>query len=264
MRILFGFMKIVMNPKNKLINYFLFLLGLLTISYAVDIQTSINKALKDSLVNLSDVDTKYINQPEYLFLSALIDTNGESSLEKYKNFYNKFPRNPYADNAVFEVGSYYYTKGYYVKSSKWYKKIPIYYHDSEFLEASVDMFFKTLEITNASDSISYYRNVFAKLHPSISNDKAPIEYKSKLEEKDSKYNVKYTIQIGAFKEYPRAEARMYMLRDIGFGVLIEEAMIDNEKFFVIREGIYSTKKSAEKIASRIKARTGIKCMIIEL
>ena len=55
-----------------------------------------------------------------------------------------------------------------------------------------------------------------------------------------------------------------MLREIGFGVVIEEAMIDDEPFFVIREGQYSTRKSAEKIASRIKARTGIKCMIIEL
>ena len=57
---------------------------------------------------------------------------------------------------------------------------------------------------------------------------------------------------------------MYMLREIGFGVIIEETIIDNENFFVIREGTYSTKRSADKIASRIKARTGIKCMIIEL
>ena len=83
-------------------------------------------------------------------------------------------------------------------------------------------------------------------------------------QKDGEKIVDRPEDIGTFKEYPRAESRLYMLREIGFGVVIEEAMIDDEPFFVIREGQYSTRKSAEKIASRIKARTGIKCMIIEL
>ena len=75
------------------------------------------------------------------------------------------------------------------------------------------------------------------------------EYKSVLDNKEKIYSQKYVIQIGAFKEYPRAESRLYMLRDIGFGVVIEETTINNEPFFVIREGIYSTKKSAEKIST---------------
>jgi len=255
-------MKIVMILKFK--NFlFLFLIGLSSL-YSLDVKTGINKVLKDSLINISEIDSKYSNQPEYLFLSALIDSDGENTIQKYKDFYNQYPSHIYADNAVFEVGSYFYTKGYYVKSSQWYKKIPIYYHDSELLDQSIDMFFKTLEITDASDSIKYYKNVFSKLYPIIDDANDEKEYISILDQKEKKYDQKYTIQIGAFKEYPRAESRLYMLRDIGFGVMIEETMINNEPFFVIREGIYSTKKSAEKIASRIKARTGIKCMIIEL
>ena len=264
MRILFGFMKIVMIPKFKIFSSFFFLLGLMTLGYSIDIKSSVRKVLNDTLININDIDIKYVNQPDYLFLSALIETDGDSALNKYKEFHNKFPSHIYADNAVFEVGSYYYTKGYYVTSSDWYKKIPIYYHDSEFLDQSMDMFFKTLEITGASDSIIYYKNIFSKLYPSVKDDNILPEYTSKLDEKNSRYDTKYTIQIGAFKDYSRAEVRMYMLREIGFGVVIEQAVINGEDFFVIREGTYSTRKSAEKIASRIKARTGIKCMIIEL
>jgi len=256
-------MRTVMILKTK-ISPFLFLLGCVSLLYSLDVKTSINKVLKDSLIDINQIDSKYSNQPEYLFLSALIDPDGESTLKKYKDFYNQYPSHIYADNAVFEVGSYFYTKGYYVKSSQWYKKIPIYYHDSELLEQSIDMFFKTLEISNSSDSIKYYKNIFSKLYPTVEKDKISNEYVSTLDQKEKKYDQKYTIQIGAFKEYPRAESRLYMLRDIGFGVVIEETVINNEPFFVIREGTYSTKKSAKKIASRIKARTGIKCMIIEL
>ncbi len=249
--------------KPKIIS-FLCLLCSVSLLYSIDLKAEVNKVLKDSLIDLNKIDLKYSNQPEYLFLNALIESDGESAINKYKDFYNKYPLHTYADNAVFEVGSYFYTKGYYVKSSQWYKKIPIHYHDSELLNQSLDMFFKTLEISNSSDSVNYYKNIFSKLYPIVENDKISKEYISTLDQKEKRYDQKYTIQIGAFKEYPRAESRLYMLREIGFGVVIEETMIDNEPFFVIREGQYSTRKSAEKIASRIKARTGIKCMIIEL
>ena len=77
-------------------------------------------------------------------------------------------------------------------------------------------------------------------------------------------NIKYTIQIGAFEEYKRAESRLYMLRSEGFAVNIIEQKKDGIDFYLIREGEYSSKKSANKIAMRIKARTGLSSIIIEL
>ena len=85
-----------------------------------------------------------------------------------------------------------------------------------------------------------------------------------LEIDEEIYDKQYTIQIGAFKEYSGAESRMYMLISQGFAVRIEETEINNETFYSVREGIYSTKKSANKIILRIKARTGLECMVIEL
>ncbi len=253
-------MKIQMKINFKIIFFILFS----TFIYAEDINRSLNLVLKDSLVDISKIDSKFQNQPEYMFLNALIDTDGESAKSKFIEFQNKYPSHRLADNAVFEIGSYFYSKGYYVKSSQWYKKVPIYYRDSELLEESIDMFFQTLEITNAKDSIKYYKNVFSKLYQIVEEDNQNSEYVSSLDQKEKTYNQQFTIQIGAFKEYSRAESRMYMLRDIGFGVMIQETLINEEPFFVIREGIYSTRKSADKVASRIKARTGIKCIIIEL
>ena len=253
-------MKIQMKINFKIIFFILFS----TFVYTEDINQSLNLALKDSLVDISKIDSKFQNQPEYMFLNALIDTDGESAKSKFIEFQNKYPSHKFADNAVFEIGSYFYSKGYYVKSSQWYKKVPIYYGNSELLEESIDMFLKTLEVTNSSDSIKYYKNVFSRLYQIVEKDNQKDEYISTLDKKDKIINQKYSIQIGAFKEYSRAESRMYMLRDIGFGVMIQEILIDGEPFFVIREGVYTNRKSADKVASRIKARTGIKCIIIEL
>ena len=144
---------------------------------------------------------------------------------------------------------------------KWYKKIPMYYHNSNLLTKSIDMFYSTLKIIDATDSICYYNNIFSKLYPDLETDDSSPDI-NVVDEKI--YDKQYTIQIGAFKEYSGAESRMYMLISQGFAVRIEEIKVDNEILFSVREGIYSTKKSANKIVLRIKARTGLNCMIIEL
>ena len=61
-------MKIQMKINFKIIFFILFS----TFVYAEDINHSLNLALKDSLVDISKIDSKFQNQPEYIFLNALI------------------------------------------------------------------------------------------------------------------------------------------------------------------------------------------------
>ena len=96
-------MKIQMKINFKIIFFILFS----TFVYAEDINHSLNLALKDSLVDISKIDSKFQNQPEYMFLNALIDTDGESAKSKFIEFQNKYPSHKFADNAVFEIGSYF-------------------------------------------------------------------------------------------------------------------------------------------------------------
>ena len=255
-------MRIVMN---LILRIFLITAFLFSYLFSFDFESEISKILKDSidfdLFDIDDFDKAHSANPDFLFMTALMDFDGEKALEKFKDLYNKNQSYKYSDYAVFEIGSYYYTKGYYLESGKWYKKIPTYYHNSDLLTESIDMFYSTLKITDNADSISYYNNIFSKLYPSFKNDE-PSSKPIKIDEEI--YDKQYTIQIGAFKEYSGAESRMYMLISQGFAVRIEETEINNETFYSVREGIYSTKKSANKIILRIKARTGLECMIIEL
>ena len=235
--------------------------------FCFDFELQISQILKDSidsnLIDIEELSETYATNPNFLFMEALLDFDGEKSLEKFKNFYNKNQSYKYADYAVFEIGSYYYAKGYYLESGKWYKKIPMYYHNSDLLTESINMFYNTLKVAGSIDSISYYNNIFSKLYPNLKMDKSVLN--SNIVDKETEtYDKQYTIQIGAFKEYSGAESRMHMLISQGFAIRIEEIQINNEIFYSIREGMYSTKKSVNKIILRIKARTGLDCMIIEL
>ena len=117
MKILFGSMKIIMKLK---INFFIFLLYF-SIILSFNIDNNILKVFKDSinfeLINDNKINKKYQSNPDYIFFDALIEFDGDSASKKYQSFYSKYPEHKYADYAVYEVGSYYYTKGYYVSSS---------------------------------------------------------------------------------------------------------------------------------------------------
>ena len=246
------------------INFFIFLFFLSSL-FSFDINTAISQALKDSINFKKEIlFSSGADNADYIFLDALIEFNGDSASKKYKNFYYNYPQHKHADYAVYEIGSYYYSKGYYINSSSWFKKIPIHYHKSMLMEKSIEMFFNSMIVSGFADSLSYYGNIFSKLYPNLDigsySINFPYEFKLNKEEKD----IKYTIQIGAFEEYKRAESRMYMLRSSGFSVSIIEQKKDGINFYLVREGEYSTKKSANKIAMRIKARTGLSPIIVEL
>ena len=254
-------MKIITTLKINLFTSLFIFSSLLSF----DIDLAISQALKDSInFKIDDLSALRKDNAEYIFLDALIEFNGDSASKKYQKFYSKYPQHKYADYAVYEIGSYYYSKGYYVNSSLWFKKIPIHYHKSLLMEKSIEMFFNSMIVSGSADSLGYYGNIFSKLYPNLNigsySINFPYELKFDKEEKD----IKYTIQIGAFEEYSRAESRMYMLKNSGFSVIIIEEKRKGVNFYLIREGEYSSKKSANKIAMRIKARTGLSPIIVEL
>ncbi len=255
-------MKIIMLLKINFIIFGIFLSNLLSFN----IDDAISKVFKDSID--FELDYKDKNNPDYIFLDALMEFNGDSASNKYQKFYYTYPKHKYADYAVFELGSYYYSKGYYINSSSWFKKIPVHYHKSNLLEKSIEMFFNSMVVAGFIDSLSYYSNIFSKLYPNMDMNSYSVIFPYELDINKKTIiddeNIKYTIQIGAFEEYKRAESRLYMLRSEGFSVNIIEQKKDGIDFYLIREGEYSSKKSANKIAMRIKARTGLSSIIIEL
>lgn len=254
-------MKIITILRINLLNSLFIFSSLLSF----DIDFAISQALKDSInFNREILSTFSKDDPNYVFLDALIEFNGDSASKKYQKFYSKYPQHKYADYSVYEIGSYYYSKGYYINSSSWFKKIPIHYHKSALMEKSIEMFFNSMIVSGSADSLGYYGNIFSKLYPNLDIGSYSINFPYELKFENEGKDIKYTIQIGAFEQYNRAESRMYMLKNSGFSVTIIEQKKDGINFYLVREGEYSTKKSANKIAMRIKARTGLSPIIVEL
>ena len=254
--------------KNKFLLFFC--IG--SLSFSFDFQSAIDQAFKDSVdynsIDLQVLEQDYAYNSDFLFFKALIERNGESAFKSYITLHSKFPKYKYADYAISEIGSYYYSKGYYIKSSNWYKKIPMYYHDSKLIKESIDMFYNTLIISGSMDSVGYYKNIFSKLYPNLNVDAPHLDFldiPDEIKVSKNNYNQQYTIQLGVFKDFNGAQIRLNTLRNAGFlSVRITENKKEGEILYIVKEGKYSTKNSADKVSLRIRARTGLNSIIIKL
>ena len=117
--------------------------------------------------NFNEMQSKYPENPNLIYVKALLERNIERSIEIYKTIYNYYPTSDYADQAVMRVGEYYYSKGLYTQSSNWLKKIYIHYPKSDNLESSIKLFVNCLTITGKIDSSQFYQSLFNKQFPGI-------------------------------------------------------------------------------------------------
>ena len=170
---LLGFIPLMKN--KKLMKYLtIILLCIVTFSFTEEFSElksyidKIESGNMDVPYELIDSYEKIVpNHPVYLYLRGLAETDGEKSVEFYKKLYSIDPNHEYADNAAMKIGEYYYSKGLYVKSADWLKKIPVYYPRSEQSENGVDLFLKSLIIAGKKDTAMFYLKIIKNQIPDI-------------------------------------------------------------------------------------------------
>jgi hypothetical protein len=247
--------------------YILFFLFQILLS---NIQTEkIIKSIENGTFNIKQQNINNID--ESMYIKGMIEINGEKSKTYFLDFYNKYPDNKYADDSIVKIAEYYYSKGYYVKSSEWYKKIPKDYPNSDYLEKSISYYLNSLIIIGESDSARYYTKKFKKKYPKIRFNNAFIKdykeekkiniiQKEEIELYDD--NVKYSVQVGTYENYQTALSKKRMLSNEGFLGRIDEINSNGRELYSVRVGYYKKRISAEKELNRLKSRIGIYDSII--
>ena len=213
----------------------------------------------NSIINNSDSKNK--------FLKGLIEINGEVSKNYFEDFYTEYPENTYADLSAVKVADYYYSKGIYIQASNWYKKIPEEYPDSKYLEKSISYYLNSLLVSGHKDTADFYIDKFKKDFPKLkfSDDYAtnqPIQMKLDNKKISNISNIKYTVQLGSFKNYDLAKAKKNILTNEGFLCRIDQLLVNGEIFYAVRTGSFNSKKLAKKEQLRLISRIGIYDSII--
>ena len=232
--------------------------------------------------------------PSLIFLDALIDEDIEDSIEKYKIFFKYYESSEYADDAIMKISEYYYTKGLYVESSRWLKKINLYYPNSEHIDRSLNLYLRTLALSGKQDTAKQYLQTFKKKYPEVSFDKylednfeketanteetvnnkdnnvfmqAVEDLKKSLTPKQkNKKKYHYSIQVGAYSDMENAVDVRDELLSLNFNTRIDIIYLStkNKNLYAVREGYFKSKEYAKGTQKKIRSRTGYNSIVVDI
>tara|TARA_B100000945_G_C20372994_1_gene593111 strand:+ start:228 stop:1076 length:849 start_codon:yes stop_codon:yes gene_type:complete len=248
--------------------------------------------IEDAKINLPILSENYPNNPNVMFLTALLETNGDSAMKVFKEIYNLHPTSDYGDDAVMKVSEYYYAAGLYIQASQWLQKMPRYYARSENIERALKLYLNSLIVSGHKDTAVFYAQVFQRQFPKLGIDGKinelimefdksekqsekdvfkdnAIEDKSgiqvvieKIKKPEKIIDNKFSIQTGAFSIKENAEKQKEILRLYGYTSSVKQIDKGDRVLWGVRVGYYENRSEAEKIASKIKLDLDLPTMII--
>jgi len=212
--------------------------------------------------NLSELVSKYPNDPGVIYLQALLTVNGMKSLELYSMIIDKFPESKYAGDASVKIGEYFYARGLYSQAGRQLCTIPRKYPRISNMQVVIDMMVSSFLAIGENDSVKYYTGIYHSMFPYLDIDKYGIEkpmipiYQAS-NEVSTKEPEPYIVQIGAFGSIQNANRLKLQVSQIGYEVEISPVQTNGKDLHAVRIVRYKSKSSAERVGDSIKKKLGI-------
>ena len=103
--------------------------------------------IENILAGKYDADVNYnnIKEEHKFFLNGLLEVNGDKSNDYFLKYYNS-KDTAYREEANKKIAEYYYSRGSYLQSSNWYKKITSNYPKSKHIDTAINYYINSLVI----------------------------------------------------------------------------------------------------------------------
>lgn len=241
--------------------------------------------VKDNLPELLD---RYSNEPGVYFIQALVNQDGESSLEQFQSLSKTFPDSKYALRSEIKVGEYLFARGLYSQSSAQFKKIIYKYVDLEYHQRVLDLMVNSYLATGEQDSVVLSLRTIKQLYPSLDFDKYGINGLDKpahegrlvrlnpgaISErfKSRKVNLSknlfknspkpWVVQVGAFGKYENANRLKKQIQGHGYAAEVHVVNSNGKRLHAVRIVRFKTKVDGEKIGKALKKKFGLDFRVI--
>ena len=217
-----------------LIKIFFVLISVQTFAQSVDIVPQLKMIeqgkIEEAKQNLDFFKRTNPNDPNVLFLQAVLTENGEDSQKLYELIYSTFPNSNFADAALFRSFSYYYAVGLYKKASELKQMLEKEYPKSAYLKSTT-------------------KN-FPQIDEMILVEKNPYKIKSATDPK-------FTIQAGAFGNIQNANDLKNRFIKAGLTSQISKKTVNNLDLQIVTVGEFMTREDAEISLKRLKSEFSV-------
>jgi hypothetical protein len=180
--------------------------------------------------------TNYQNHPGVLYLQAVLTTDGSEAAKLYQNIVDNFPKNEWADDALYKLYQYYYSIGLYKTG------------DQKLQQLRQEFPFSTYAVAEKPQETL----------------KAPQETPADVKPTGSveKYPTSFTVQVGAFSTLQNAEELKMKFEKENYSSNIFTIVNDGKKLHKVWVGEFQTYEDAKRFTSEIRRKFSLESIVV--
>jgi len=187
-----------------------------------------NGNIQKAQTGLRMLKTSDPDNPDVIFLDAVLTEDGSAALKKYSKVYADYPKSKFADAALYRIFSYYFALGLYKKAETYLTKLKTEYPESHYIKTADRHLPEEIAGTTVAETDTVT-----------------------LPKKAARTNL-YTVQAGAFINIDNAKRLANNFSKSGLDASISSKDVGGTTLNIVTVGKFSDKSDAEELLKVLK------------
>jgi len=240
---------------------------------------------------LPELQREYPDNAEVLYLSGVVEDDGNKALLIFKDVVSKYPNSIRADDALYQIIQYIYTSGLYHKAIKYSKGLVRRYPESQLINETLGILLCSFSAMQKKDSVEFYYHQYKEKYPDLNfnfkagkfnstyivreegsampvsrtpaspatEDKTP---ETTRDQQSSRSGPFYSIQLGAFGNPSNAYLLKNRLQDKGYEAYTKKVGKERQ-LLAVRVGKFDSRTAAKNFGEEFKAREELDYIVVQ-
>lgn len=215
------------------------------------------------------------NIPRALYNLAQLESNSRDAVTYYQRIVSEYPESGVADSALFRTGLYRMASGEYSQAAETFTGVLARYPETALRQTvrywlalsylavndRVSAIGELKEVVNISSSSEY--SILAKRDlERLEQGLKPLPEVTALPKVSPEGQ--YMVQVGSFSDFQVALALRRRLEQRGYPIAFGEIVVDEQTFYRVRVGPYSTQGEAKAVGERLAREEHLQCWIVKI
>ncbi len=238
------------------------------------------QSLREARLRVNEVAARYPDSPVALYFQALLESDANKAIEKYKRITERHPESVYSVKATYRLGQFYFARGFYYSARKYFldvvqKQAPRAMLDGARYSAAKCLYAAGKLDSARSELEALRQTTTSQLYIALIDEdlqalreratlNAAISEGASGSHTESGTGKIYTIQIGSYQQYENALSQKKYFSLLGYPVEIRTFERGEATFYRVLIGKFSSREVADRFGRAFKKKFAMNYRIVKL